>query len=74
METEHLLNEEHRVRTNKRVRNVSIFASLLIFATIAILVVFLMKNQMESNLSNEFTQANNYKKPIQFTKTCITEI
>src|SRR5699024_6968973 len=57
VETEHLLNEEHRVRTNKRVRNVSIFASLLIFATIAILVVFLMKNQMESNLSNEFTQA-----------------
>ena len=57
METEHLLNEEHRVRTNKRVRNVSILASLLIFATIAILVVFLMKNQMESNLSNEFTQA-----------------
>lgn len=57
VETEHLLNEEHRVRTNKRARNVSIIASLLIFATIAILVVFLMKNQMESNLSNEFTQA-----------------
>lgn len=56
VETEHLLSEEHRNRTNKRVRNVSIIASTLVLTTIAVLAVLLLKNQMETELENEFVQ------------------
>lgn len=61
VETKHLLNEEHRNRTNKRIRNVSIIGSILIIATLAIIAVFLMRTQMETNLQNQFAQAEELK-------------
>lgn len=57
VETEHLLSEEQRNRTNKKVRNISILAVTIILATIAVLTVFLLKNQMETELEQEFAQA-----------------
>lgn len=57
VETEHLLNEEHRNRTNKRIRNISIIATALILTTIAVIAVFIIQGQMQKELENEFAQA-----------------
>lgn len=57
VETEHLLNEEHRNRTNRRIRNISIIGSAIVLSIIAFLAVLLANNQLEESLAEEFNQA-----------------